>query len=217
MTGAQASRLQTPLGASVSEPGAVATGAFIPRMRKSTERSIITDKLVVAQTGATMEEWFRHLDSLGAQKMAHVDICNLVASIEGLKPLGHWNQNLLATSYEWDRGLKERGQKGKDFEISVSKTVNVSVEVLFKALFDEKLRKKWLDENIEITKQTENKSVRAVWSASATRLSVDFYPKSDTKSQIVVQHLKLPDSTVAAAMKELWATRLDALKSLLQN
>ena len=59
--------------------------------------------------------------------------------------------------------------------------------------------KKWLVEKIEITKQTENKSVRAVWSDSATRLSVDLYPRSDTKSQIVVQHLKLPDSTTAAS------------------
>ena len=109
-----------------------------------------------------MEEWFRHLDSLGAQKMAHADIFNLIASIDGLKPLGQWNQNLLTTSYEWDRGLKQRGQKGKDFEISVSKTVNVPIELLFKAFVDEKLRKKWLDENIEFTKRTENKSVRAV-------------------------------------------------------
>ncbi len=137
-------------------------------MPKSTDRAIITDKLVVAQTGATMEGWFRHLDTRGAKNMAHADIFNLVASIDGLKSLGRWNQNLLTTSYEWDRGLKERGQKGKDFEISVSKTVNVPVEVLFKAFVDEKLRKKWLDEKIEITQQTANKSTRAVWSDTTT-------------------------------------------------
>ena len=185
-------------------------------MSEQKQRSIITDKLVIAQTGAAMEEWFRHLDSLGAQKMAHADIFNLIASIDGLKPLGQWNQNLLTTSYEWDRGLKQRGQKGKDFEISVSKTVNVPAEVLFKAFVDEKLRKKWLDENIEITKQSENKSARAVWSDATTRLSVDFYPKSDTKSQIVVQHLKLTDAAAAAAMKEFWGERLGTLKLMLE-
>ena len=73
------------------------------------ERAIITYKLLVAQTGVTLAEWFRLLDSLDAKKMAHTDIFNLVTSIEGLKPLGQWNQNLLTTSYEWDRGLKERG------------------------------------------------------------------------------------------------------------
>ena len=181
------------------------------------ERSIITYKLLVAQTGVTLAEWFRHLDSLEAKKMAHADIFNLVASIEGLKPLGQWNQNLLTTSYEWDRGLKERGQKGKDFEISVSKTVNVPVEVLYNAFVDQKLRKKWIDGKIEITKQTENKSARALWSDGNTRLSVDFYAKGDAKSQIVVQHLKIPDSTTAAAMKQFWPARLDALKSLLEE
>ena len=186
-------------------------------MAEPTERAIITDKLVVARTGATMEDWFRHLDSLGAKKMTHADIFNLVASIDGLKPLGQWNQNLLTTSYEWDRGLKERGQKGKDFEISVSKTVNVPIEVLYKAFVDEKQRKKWLDEKIEITKQTENKSARAIWSDTTTSLSVDLYPKSDTKSQIVVQHLKLPDSTNVAAMKQFWPSRLEALKALLER
>ena len=131
-------------------------------MSETKERSIITDKLVVARTGSTIADWFRHLDSLGAKEMTHADMFNLVAGIDGLKPLGQWNQNLLTTSYEWDRGLKQRGQKGKDFEISVSKTVNVPIELLFKAFVDEKLRKKWLDENIEFTKRTENKSVRAV-------------------------------------------------------
>lgn len=149
-------------------------------MTNSIERSIITDKLVVAKTGATMEDWFRHLDTLEARELSPADIFNLVVSIDGLKPLGQWNQNLLTTSYEWDRGRKERGQKGKDFEISVSKTVNVPIQVLFNSFVDENLRKKWLDDKIAITKQTENKSARAVWSDRITRLGVDFYLKGDT-------------------------------------
>ena len=67
-------------------------------------RSIITDKLVVAKTGGTMEYWFNHLDSLGAQKMEHVEIFHLISGIHELAPLGEWNHNLLTTSYEWDRG-----------------------------------------------------------------------------------------------------------------
>ena len=77
-------------------------------MSETKERSIITDKLVVARTGSTIADWFRHLDSLGAKEMTHADIFNLVAGIDGLKPLGQWNHNLLTTSYEWNRGLKER-------------------------------------------------------------------------------------------------------------
>ena len=60
---------------------------------KSKERNIITDKLVVEKTKKTMEEWFLLLDKRGAKKMNQADIFNLVSSIEGLKPLGQWNQN----------------------------------------------------------------------------------------------------------------------------
>jgi len=164
-----------------------------------------------------MDDWFRHLDSLGAQKMTSAQIHELIATVDGLAPLGQWNQGLLGTSYQWSRGLRERGEKAKGFEISVSKTVNVPISVLYQALVDGKSRKKWLQEKIEIRKATEDKSARVTWSDGATSLSIDFYTKGDTKSQIVVQHLKIPDSTMAAEMKELWAARLDSLKSMLES
>ena len=72
----------------------------------SKERNIISDKLIVEKTTKTLEEWFKLLDKKGAKKMTHLEIFYLVESIDGLKPLGQWNQNLLTTSYEWNRGLK---------------------------------------------------------------------------------------------------------------
>ena len=182
------------------------------------ERNIITDKVVVAKTGRTMAEWFAYLDDNGAKSLDHVAIFNLIAGTDGLKPLGEWNHNLLATSYEWDRGLKGRGQKADGFEVGVSKTVSVAVNELYAALVDETLRDSWLPgENITITKSTENKSVRALWTDGKTRLSIDFYPKADAKSQIVVQHLKIPDAEMAARMKENWGRVLSELKSLLEG
>ena len=141
-----------------------------------------------------------------------------MASIDGLKPLGQWNQNLLATSYEWDRGLKERGSRPDgSIEISVSKTVGVPIEVLYAALVDDDLRAKWLPgQNITFRKTTQNKSARITWSDNATSLSVDFYPKGDAKSQIVVQHMKIPDSEMASQMKEYWSAALDRLKAILE-
>lgn len=163
-----------------------------------------------------MEEWFAVLDERGAETMAHADIFDLVASIDGLKMLGQWNQNLLTTTYEWNRGLKERGQKGKDFEISVSKTINVPISELYESWVSDEIRKDWLDEEIVIRKATRDKSARITWSDGATSLSVDFYPKGEGKSQVVVQHLKIPDSEMARDMKEYWAGRLDKLKTMLE-
>lgn len=181
------------------------------------QRNVITDKVVVPKTGKTMAEWFDVLDKKGAKKLDSHGIYELVTSIDGLKPLGEWNCGLLSTSYQWDRGLRERGEKKDGFEISVSKTIAVPTEMLYSAWVDTDLRKKWLPEKITITKSTENKSVRASWSDDSTRLSIDLYPKGDGKSQMVVQHLKIPDSEMAANMKEFWAERLNALKGILED
>jgi len=181
------------------------------------ERKIITDKLVLEKTGHVMENWFLLLDKKGARNMAHGEIFSLIGSITGLKPLGQWNQNLLTTTYEWNRGIKERGQKGKDFEISVSKTVSVPLNVLYKSFIDTQTRNKWLKEKITIRKSTENKSARITWGDGLSSLSVDFYGKAPDKSQVVVQHLKLLDSKRAAAMKTFWTEHLDALKLLLEK
>lgn len=181
------------------------------------ERSIITDKLVVEKTGAPIEHWFKLLDQQGAKKMKHAEIFDLIASTDGLKPLGQWNQNLLTTTYEWNRGLKERGQKEKDFEIGVSKTINMPIATLYNSWIDDGIRKKWLSENIAIRIATENRSARITWIDGTTSLSVDFYPKGDAKSQVVVQHLKLPDSKMAGEMKEFWSGKLEALKALLEK
>ena len=181
------------------------------------KRNVITDKIVVAKTGKTIAEWFEILDEKGAKKLDSHGIHALIASIDGLKPLGEWNQGLLSTTYQWDRGLRERGEKADGFEISVSKTVSVPVDELFYAWVDPAIRGEWLSEKgIWITKATENKSVRALWGDKMTRLSVDFYAKGDDKSQVVVQHLKIPDSEKAAEMKAYWADALNKLKSVIE-
>jgi hypothetical protein len=181
------------------------------------DRSIITDKVVVVKTGATMEEWFRHLDGLGAQKLDSAAIYKLIQGVEGLGPLGEWNQGLLSTSYQWSRGLRERGEKKDGFEVSVSKTINVPVPAIYEAIIKAASRRRWLPESIEITKETPDKSARAIWEDGKTRLSIDFYRKGDAKAQIVVQHLKIPDGVTATKLKEMWAARLATLKSHLEK
>lgn len=182
------------------------------------QRNVITDKVVIVKTGKTIAEWFDVLDEKGAKHLDPRGIYSLIGTIDGLEPLGEWNQGLLSTSYQWDRGLRQRGEKADGFEISVSKTVAVPIDVLYLAWADEAVRNEWLEERgTSITKTTENKSVRILWSDKTTRLSVDFYAKGDSKSQVVVQHLKLPDTEKAAEMKTYWTAALNRLKDILEN
>src|ERR1044071_290578 len=113
-------------------------------MEKEKSRKIISDKLIVEKTGKTMEDWFKILDKRGAKKKTHPEIFKLVSDEKGLESLGQWNHNLLTTTYEWNRGLKERGQRNDGFEVSVSRTFNKPVKILFEYWSDEKKRLSWL-------------------------------------------------------------------------
>ncbi len=179
-------------------------------------RNIISDKLLIDKTAQPIETWFKLLDKKGAKKMSHAAIFKLIAGIDGLKPLGEWNHNLLATTYEWNRGLKERGQKENGFEIGVSKTIAVAIDVLYNSWVEEKIRKKWLNEKIVIRKATVNRSARITWTDGKTSLSVDFYTKGEEKSLVVVQHLKICDSKKAEELKSYWTEKLVTLKTLLE-
>jgi len=186
-------------------------------MKKSKERNIISDKLVIEKTGKTLEDWFKQLDKKGAKKLSHLEIFNLVSGTVGLKPLGQWNQNLLTTTYEWNRKLKERGQKENGFEIGASKTISVPIQILFKAFSDVEIRKKWLKNKLKIRKSTLNKSLVITWEDEVSIVRVELYNKGENKSQVVVQHLKLPDSKMAGQMKEFWGSALNGLKTNLEK
>jgi hypothetical protein len=82
---------------------------------------------------------------------------------------------------------------------------------------DTKTRNRWLpDTPIAIRKATTNKSMRLTWADQKTSVEVNFYPKGDDKTQVVVQHSKLPEAEAAAQMKTYWAEKLDRLKQILE-
>ena len=75
----------------------------------------------------------------------------------------------------------------------------------------------WLEEDdLAIRTATPNKSLRATWKDGKTSLEIAFVQKAANKSQVVVQHSKLPDAKTAAKMKTYWRTKLDRLRAALE-
>ena len=58
--------------------------------------------------------------------------------------------------------------------------------------------------------------MRITWS-DRTSLEIGFTSKGPGKSQVALQHGKLPDRDSAARMKQYWAERLDALEEVLAS
>jgi hypothetical protein len=175
----------------------------------------MSDEAVKAKTGKNWKEWFAILDQAGARKLSHQEIVKYLHTKQGLGP---WWQQMVTVTYEQGRGLRELHQKPGGYEISVSRTVNVSLGKLYKAFANDKARKAWLAEDgLVVRKATTDKSMRVTWSDGKTSLEIGFYSKGEDKSQVAVQHSKLPDAKASAKMKKYWGEALDRLRKTLEK
>lgn len=176
----------------------------------------ISNEAVRAATGKTWPEWFKLLDAAGARKMDHKQI---VAYIERRHKMSGWWEQMVTVAYEQSRGLRNKHQKPSGYEISGSKTIDVPVAILYSAFDDARIRSQWLRDGagLVIRKATPNKSMRITWVEGRSSVSVNFYAKGDRKTQVSVQHGKLPDTRAASRMKAYWAESLERLKNALEK
>lgn len=179
-----------------------------------TQSPRMSDEAVKAKTGKKWDQWFAILDKAGAQEMSHKDIVKLLNSKHDVGP---WWQQMVTVTYEQARGMRDQHEKPGGYQISVSRTVNAPLAKLYKAVANEKSRSEWLSEDgLAVRKATTNKSMRVTWKDGKSSLEINFYPKSDGKSQVVVQHSKLADAKSAAKMKTFWGKALDRLRIVLE-
>ena len=175
----------------------------------------MSDAAVKAKTGKTWKEWFAILDKAGARKLTHQEIVKFLHTKYGVGP---WWQQMVTVTYEQACGLRELHQKPAGYEISVSRTVKVPLAKLYKAYATEKARKAWLPEDGLTTRTaTPNKSQRVTWNDGKTSLEISFLSKGEDKSQVVVQHSKLPNAKASATMKTYWGKALDRLRASLEK
>lgn len=184
-------------------------------MAQSTQTSRPSDEAVRAKTGKDWTEWFAALDAAGAAQMSHKQI---VAHLAANHEIDSWWQQSVTVVYEKARGLRDEHQRPDGYQISGSKTVSVPLSRLFRAWANDGERARWLaDAPLAIRKSTPEKSLRATWSEDDSRVDVNFYAKGEAKSQVSLQHSKLPTPEDAARRKEFWAERLEALKAQLES
>lgn len=175
----------------------------------------MSDEAVQAKTGKTWPEWFSLLDAAGARRMNHKEI---VAWLVGHHGLGPWWQQMVTVAYEPSRGLRQVHEKPEGFQIGKSRTFAVPLDVLYGAFRHDKTRARWLaDSRWTLRVATENQSLRATWIDGKTVVEVDVFRKGDSKTQVTVQHRKLPSAKAAEAMKAYWQRQLDALEDWLEE
>ena len=171
----------------------------------------MSDDAVKAKTGKTWKQWFAILDRAGAKKMSHQEIVKFLNSEHAVGP---WWQQMVTVTYEQQSGLRKAHQRPDGYQISVSRTLNAPLRSVYQAFANEKRRNNWLGEDgLAIRTATPNKLMRVTWKDGMTTLEVSFAEKATGKSQVVVQHSKLPDAKSAAKMKTYWGGKLDRLRA----
>jgi hypothetical protein len=172
------------------------------------------DAIIKERTGCNWERWVKALDRAEAHTWPHREIAKHV--MEKYKIPGWWAQTV-TVGYERIKGLRAVGQRRDgSFEAHKSKTFAVPLPRLYQAFQDERLRARWLPKlDLTVRTATREKTMRITW-PDRTLLEIGFMSKGPSKSQVALQHGKLPDRRAAARMKQYWTERLTALKDLLQ-
>ena len=173
----------------------------------------ISTAAVAKATGHGWNYWLRALDKAGAAKLPHKEIVNVLHDKLGLRK--SWWVQMVTVGYEQARGLRKLNQKTDGFVATVSRTVAVPISALF-AAWEEGRRGDWLPDAIEVRRATKNKSMRITW-PDGSGVDVNFYDKGGSKAVVAIEQSKLPDEGAVAAVKQLWNSTLDRLKSTLEG
>ncbi|HEY6060369.1 MAG TPA: hypothetical protein VIV10_07285 [Gemmatimonadales bacterium] len=172
----------------------------------------LSDAAIKAKTGCTWERWVHALDYRKAYEWPHREIAEYVR--EKFKVPDWWCQTV-TVGYERIKGLRAVGQRRDgSYEASKSKVIAVPVSRLYRAWHNARTRARWLDVKPVIRTATAAKSMRLTW-PDGTSVLVGFAAKGAAKSQVAIQHVRLPDRETATRMKEYWAARLGALTEVL--
>lgn len=169
----------------------------------------VSEATVLQATGRGWDDWFRLLDDRGLEGFSHRDTARWLSSAHGVD--GWWAQSV-TVGYERARGLRKPHQTSEGFEVSVSKTVAVPVEVAWEAVAEERARSGWVGD-VDLDERTLKppRYARFEVSADGSRVLMSIDPKGEAKSTLTVTHGRLRDAEAVEARRAFWRERLAVL------
>lgn len=174
----------------------------------------ISNKAVLKATGKNWKEWFEILDREGSIAKQHKEIATWLGN--NFEISGWWAQ-MITVQYERERGMRKVHEKADGFSASKSKTYHFPVHELFKAWINPEERKEWLENpNFEIRTFDKNKTIRITW-PDQTHVDVSFAIKGKRKTQVSIQHNKLPEQSDVKKQKSYWQNQINRLSDFLKN
>lgn len=175
----------------------------------------LSDASVKKATGCNWKKWVFALDKAGGIEMSHRA---LVAHIRDKYHTPSWWTQMVAVGYERIRGLRAHGQqRSGDWTVSKSKTIAVPLAKLYAAFSSARRRVQWLaGATLTIRGATPHKSIRFRLE-DGSPIDVLFSRRGEEKSQVAIEHSKLPTKADADRLRVFWTERLEALAAMLKS
>lgn len=173
----------------------------------------MSDEAIRRGTGRGWAEWFEVLDAWGGTGGSHVEIARYLHEEHGVP--GWWTQSV-AVGYERARGMRAPHQRPDGYQVSVSRTFPVEVDVLFRAFAEAGHRARWLDPGtLDVRTTQPGRSARFDFRDGTTRVQAYFTAKGPAKAGVQVQHERLADAAAVEATRAFWKERLRRLADVL--
>lgn len=175
----------------------------------------LSDASVKKATGCNWVRWVFALDKAGGTEMSHRA---LAAHIHEKYPTSPWWTQMVAVGYERIRGLRAHGQqRGGDCMVSKSKTIAVPLAKLYAAFRNARRRAQWLaGAKLTVRGATPGKSMRFRFE-DGSPVDVLFSGRGEGKSQVAIEHSKLPTRADADRLRVFWTERLEVLAAMLKS
>ncbi len=174
----------------------------------------ITDAAVRKATGRGWGDWYSYLDAEGAREKTHPQIVTVVA----LREKSEWWQQMITVAYEQARGLREKHQRDDGFSANAGKTIQAGIMRLFAAWTNDEIRSTWLDSTgWNLRKIIPYKSLRITWKDGHSHVEVFFWPRTESKTLVQIQHSKLGSPDEVHRLKAFWGVALERLRETVEN
>ncbi len=165
-------------------------------------------------TDRSLSEWVRMLDEWGARERTHPEIVEWLTSEHDVPPW--WRQDI-TVRYEKHIGRRVLGQRGSTFSATGTKVISVPPAVARSAWTEADFRRGWLPE-VELRQRPNRVQIAARFDVNdgEGRVLVSFDARGDDRTQVAVEHEKLPTQQAAKRWTAFWRQRLVVLKELLE-
>ncbi len=157
-------------------------------------------------TGRGWDDWLRILDARGIDWFSHGDTAAWLVAEHGIS--GWWSQSV-TVGFERARGVRAVNQTTAGFNVGVTRTLDVPVEAVYRAVVDEGERDRWLPAGtLQLRTAAPHKSARFDFRNGASRVVVGFLAKGPDRVTVSVQHERLTGAHDVEPMRAFWRTAL---------